>query len=177
MVGLTMSLYAEGLWPVLDEAVGGVGRGDGAMLLALADQYAGLVDFATYFAVSCLDLAWPADPDEHLAAGAAAAEQAPRFGEALVNDYLRCALWPTPPDPLGPITAAGAPPILLVSTTGDPATPHASALAVAARMPSAVLLTREGEGHTVVFRGDPCVDGAVVPYLVSLEVPDGEPRC
>ena len=36
-----------------------------------------------------------------------------------------CAVWPAPPTrPVGPVAAAGAPPILVVGTTGDPATPY-----------------------------------------------------
>src|SRR3546814_2167746 len=76
-------------------------------MLALADQYLRLVDFSAYYAVSCLDSSWPTDPGEHLDAAGSAATRAPRFGEAIVNDYLRCAVWPTDADPLGAITAEG----------------------------------------------------------------------
>ncbi|HEX4903725.1 MAG TPA: alpha/beta hydrolase, partial [Acidimicrobiales bacterium] len=145
--------------------------------LGLADQYATLVDFSAYFAVSCLDSTWPTDPDEHLAAAEAANRTSPRFGEALVNDYLRCTLWPVDPDPLGAITAAGSGPLLLVSTTGDPATPHEGALVVGERLDDASLLTHEGDGHTVVFQGDACVDDVVVRYLVAGELPAEGATC
>ena len=176
-VGMAMALYSEALWPTLDAAVAGVLEGDGAALLGLADQYVTLVDFSAYFAVSCLDSTWPDDPDQHLAAAESATATSPRFGEALVNDYLRCTLWPVDPDPLGPISAAGAGPVLLVSTTGDPATPHAGALAVAERLADARLLEREGEGHTVAFQGDACVDEIVLRYLVDGEAPASRTRC
>jgi len=177
VVGTALTLYAESLWPSLDAAVAAALEGDGAPLLALADRYVELVEVAGYYAVSCLDSDWPDDPDEHLRAAEAAGEASPRFGEALVNDYLRCGPWPVEPEPLGPITAQGAPPLLLVSTTGDPATPHAGAVAVAGRLASATLLTREGDGHTIALQGDACVDAAVLRYLVSLELPAGGARC
>src|SRR3546814_614616 len=109
-------------------------------MLALADQYLRLVDFSAYYAVSCLDSSWPTDPGEHLDAAGSAATRAPRFGEAIVNDYLRCAVWPTDADPLGAITAEGTPPILVVSTTGDPATPYENGVTVADRLAAGVLL-------------------------------------
>lgn len=175
--GMAVTLYSESLWPSLDEAVRAALDGDGAPLLALADRFVELVEFDAYFAVSCLDFAWPGDPQRHLAAAEAAADTSPRFGEALVNDYLQCAGWPVEPEPLGPIEAPGAPPILLVSTTGDPATPHAGAVAVAERLASGTLLTHEGDGHTIALQGDGCVDGVVIPYLVSLEAPAAGARC
>lgn len=177
VIGTAMAMYDEGLWPLLDAAIAAVGRGEGDGLLALADRYAALVEFAAFFSVTCLDRAWPDDPDELLAAGDAAAGASPRFGEALVNDHLRCVLWPATAEPIGPVVAAGAPPLLLVSTTGDPATPHAGAEVVADRLASGVLLVKEGDGHTAALRGDPCVDPVVLAYLTDLVVPAAGTRC
>jgi pimeloyl-ACP methyl ester carboxylesterase len=176
-IGLTMPLYHVRLWPALDAAVGNALAGDGRGMLALADQYLRLVDFSAYFAVSCLDNSWPSDPGEHLDAASSAATRSPHFGEAIVNDYLRCAVWATEPDPLGPITAEGAPPILVVSTTGDPATPHENGVTVAERLATGVLLTHEGDGHTIVFDGNDCVDRLVIAYLVDRSVPAAGSRC
>lgn len=176
-IGLAMPLYNTGLWPALDAAIAGARAGDGSGLRTLASQYLRLVDFSAYFAVSCLDSAWPTDPRQHLDAAASAAARAPRFGEAIVNDYLRCAVWAADPDPLGPISAEGAPPILVVSTTGDPATPHENGVAVAERLASGVLLTHEGDGHTVVFQGSDCIDRFAVAYLVDEVVPPEGSRC
>lgn len=176
-IGLALPLYNMNLWPALDDAVVTALEGDGSAMATLAQQYLGLVDFSAYFAVSCLDSPWPDSPAEHLAAAEAAEAVAPRFGEAIVNDYLRCAVWPEEPDPLGPITAEDAPPILVVSTIGDPATPHENAVTVAARLESGVLLTHEGDGHTIVFQGNDCVDAIAVAYLVEQVLPPVGTRC
>lgn len=176
-IGLAMPLYDVRLWPTLDTAVANALAGDGRGMLALADRYLRLVDFSAYFAVSCLDNSWPSDPGEHLDAASSAATRSPHFGEAIVNDYLRCAVWPTEPDPLGPITAEGAPPILVVSTTGDPATPYENGVTVAERLATGVLLTHEGEGHTIVFEGNDCVDRLAIAYLVDGSVPADGTRC
>lgn len=176
-IGLAMPLYNTGLWPALDQAVTTALDGDGSAMLGLAQQYLRLVDFSAYYAVSCLDSTWPDTAAEHLAAAERAAAEAPRFGEAIVNDYLRCAVWPEEPDPLGPITAPGSPPILVVSTTGDPATPHQNAVDVADRLADGVLVTRDGDGHTIVFQGDACIDAITVAYLVDEVVPPAGSRC
>ena len=174
---LVYPLYNQSLWPSLDTGIADALAGDGAGMVALADSYTTLADFSIYFAVSCLDSTWPTSTDEFLSRAADAASVAPRFGEAIVNDYVRCALWPVPPDPIGGVTAEGAPPILVVSGTGDPATPYENGVTVADRLASGVLLTYEGEGHTITFQGSACVDGIAVPYLVELEVPEDGSRC
>ena len=48
---------------------------------------------------------------------------------------------------------------------------------VAEQIPGAVLLTNEGEGHTIALQGKPCVDDAVMAYLTDLEVPDDGTTC
>lgn len=176
-VALAYPLYQPSLWSALDRALADALDGDGRRMVDLADAYADLVDFSIYFAVSCLDSSWPRSPATFLERAEAAGERAPRFGEAIVNDYVRCAVWPVAAEPLGAITASGAPPIVVVSTTGDPATPYENGVRVAERLESGVLLTHEGEGHTIVFQGSACVDALVVSYLVDVVVPADGARC
>ena len=109
-LGIDLPLYQQSLWGELDRALADAIDGDGRALVALADQYLTIVEFPIYFAVSCLDTTWPRSTDEFLADAKQAAQAAPRFGESIVNDYLRCAVWPADPDPLGAISAPGTPP-------------------------------------------------------------------
>ena len=176
-LALSYPMYLESAWSRLDDALAAALDGDGRGMVALADDQLSLVALAPYYAVSCLDSAWPRDVGDHLDRAERSGAAAPRFGEAVVNDYMRCATWPAAPDPLGPVTAADAPPILVVSTTGDGVTPHATAIRVAERVVPATLLTHEGEGHTVVFRRVPCVDRIVTAYLVDRVVPPPDARC
>lgn len=176
-MGIAMALYSQSLWNVLDRALANALAGDGSRIVDLADQYVGIGDFEVYFAVNCLDFEWPSDPQEFFAAAKAAAEQAPHFGEAIVNDYVRCAGWPVEQEPLEPVTAPGTPPILVISTTGDPATPFEAGVAVAERLEQGVLVVNDGDGHTVVADGKPCIDDIVVRYLVDLEVPEDGTTC
>ena len=175
--GLVYPLYNMSLWPDLDAAVADAVDGDGTAMVHLADDYAQIVAFPIYFAVSCLDSTWPRSTDTFLADAKSAASVAPHFGEAIVNDYIRCAVWPSEPEPLGAISAPGTPPIVVVSTTGDPATPYENGVRVAHRLANGVLVTNEGEGHTVVFQGNSCIDGIVISYLVDGDVPGDGTRC
>lgn len=177
LLGVTYALYSQPLWNRLDAAVADALDGDGSGLVDLADGYIGLGAFEVYFAVNCLDFTWPADAASFLEAGKTVGEAAPHFGEAIVTDYVRCADWPVPSDPLEAVTAAGAPPILVVSTTGDPATPYEAGVTLAERLESGVLVTNEGEGHTVVADGNDCIDRIVVDYLVDDIVPDDGVTC
>ena len=72
------------------------------------------------------------------------------LGGLLGYEQLPCAFWPAKAASryTGPFTAPGAPPILVVGTTGDPATPYVWAKALARELDSGVLLTRVGDGHT-----------------------------
>jgi pimeloyl-ACP methyl ester carboxylesterase len=176
-LGLTLALYSESRWPDLAEGVAAALDGDATILVSLADDYLDIGSFPVYFAVSCLDSSWPETPEELLFAGKLAAAGSPHFGEAIVTDYVRCPLWPVEPQPLTPPTADGSPPIVVVSTTNDPATPYESGVRVAEQLPEGVLVTNEGDGHTVVAQGEECIDDAVFAYLVDLSPPPDGLRC
>ena len=175
--GLAFPLYDPMLWSDLSEAVANALDGDGSDMVDLADEYLSIASTDIYFAVGCLDSDWPDTADELLAAGKAAAVESPHFGEAIVNDYVRCAIWPAEEEPLPAVTAPGTPPIVVVSTRNDPATPYEAGVRTAERLESGVLLTYEGDGHTVVGQGVECVDDAVTSYLVDLEPPEDGTTC
>ena len=73
--------------------------------------------------------------------------------------------------------AAGAPPILVIGTTNDPATPYAQSVALADELESGVLITYNGEGHTVYGNGVACIDDTVDDYFVNDVVPSADPNC
>ena len=81
-----------------------------------------------------------------------------------------------PAEPGPTATGAGAPPILVVGTTGDPFTPLEQTKALADALESGVLLVREGEGHTAYGSND-CIDDAIDAYLIDLTVPEDGTRC
>ncbi|MCU1370075.1 MAG: Alpha/beta hydrolase family protein [Ilumatobacteraceae bacterium] len=178
-LALSAGLYNQQFWSQISSSLRNAQDGDGSGLVALADQYLTGASFEGYFAVGCLDDTWPTDPDEVLDASVRAEEEIPNFGGPIVSDYVRCAMWPASSKPLKPVpaTTKGLPPILVVSTTKDPATPYENGVAVAKQIPGAVLVTNEGEGHTVVNSGKPCIDDLVREYLVDLTIPSDGTTC
>jgi len=182
--GVLYSLYSRQSWPVLAQALALAQRGDGSILLVLADAYNERQPDGTYKnvaaannAVNCLDYVVPTDVAAYDAMVPVLEKAAPRFGQAIAYSGLTCAFWSVraAADP-GVITAEGAPPILVVGTTGDPATPYEWAVNLARELASGVLLTREGEGHTA-YGDSACIQDHVDRYLISLEVPPANTTC
>jgi hypothetical protein len=88
-----------------------------------------------------------------------------------------CAFWPVPPtsEP-HELKVEGLPPILVVSTTNDPAPPYQAGVDLARQL-GGTLVTFEGTQHTVVFQGNKCVDDIAATYLIDVEVPPADTRC
>jgi hypothetical protein len=106
-------------------------------------------------------------------------EVAPTLGRYWQFGALRCESWPfdTKPSPVS-YSAEGAPTILVIGTTGDPATPYSQAQALAGRILSdAFLLTYNGEGHTVYGQQVKCVDDVVDSFFLTGDLPETDPNC
>ena len=155
---------------------------DGRSLLTLGDrsnfrQDDGSYDQLNYSfpAVRCLD-SQDASVREVERRYARVSKAAPVLGR-LGGADLTCVLWPVasaPPPPV--IDAVGARPIVVIGTTGDPATPYEYAVDMADRLASGVLITFAGEGH-LAYDQSPCVQTLVRDYLVRDRVPPNRTRC
>jgi pimeloyl-ACP methyl ester carboxylesterase len=183
--GIAEPLYSELEWPLLTAALAAAFDGDGTALLASADQYnqRSADGYASNLqqansAINCLDAQITHEPDSTLTEDDFLAASA-LFG-AIVYGYAEvgCDAWPIEPTVEGPdYTAAGAGPILVVGTTGDPATPIESARKLADLLESGVLLIRDGEGHTAYFSGNTCITEAINAYLIDGTVPEDGTEC
>ena len=182
--GVASALYSRSLWPDLKTGLAGAFAGDGSVLLQLADlllernpdgTYSNLVDADT--AISCLDRPFPRSLASWQAAARQATQAAPLFGAPIVWGNLACAYWPVPSYPLPAIRAAGAPPILVVGTLRDPATPYRWAQALSRELSSGVLLGWNGDGHTAYGEGSTCVDTIVNDYFIGLKTPRSGTVC
>jgi len=184
-IGYPLYLRADVGYPALTEALTAALAGDGSPLLTLADLYLhrdeegyqGNLNEA-FYAVSCLDR-----PDTFTVAEVQQAEDrfadvSPVFGPYLAWSGLPCTIWPVEATAApGPLTAEGAAPILVVGTTGDPATPYEWAVSLADQLASGVLLTYEGFVHTAYRKNNDCVDDAVDRYLIEGEPPEDALVC
>lgn len=172
-----ITLYDEDLWPIYTSGLSDALSGDFSTLEDLSDTFTQVVPFGVYAGVECTDGPRPADRAAWAAFTAATTALAPRFGPAVANELLTCAWWPVPAGPpRGPVTAAGARPILVVGNTNDPATPLANAQAVAGHLEAASLVVADIDGHTA-YSSSPCVRSLVSRYLLADELPPDGTRC
>ncbi|MFI6173548.1 alpha/beta hydrolase [Nocardia sp. NPDC051052] len=82
-----------------------------------------------------------------------------------------CSGWPiAPQNPAHRPQIVDGPPVLIMNSLHDPATPHEWALGVAKNTPRATLLTYQGWGHGVYDRSA-CTTTAADQYLINLTVP------
>ena len=175
-LGVLGGLYSKASgWPAIANALVAAERGDGAPMLALSDAYLdrgpkGYKNITEALsAVVCLDRQWPREIEPYTALADRVRKDAPRFGPLIALSGTICADWPVPP--VGApkrVTAPGSPPVVVVGTTGDPATPYAWSVALAEQLEKGVLVTYEGDGHTVYRTGaSACVRKAVDAYLIN----------
>ena len=88
-----------------------------------------------------------------------------------------CAFWPVPNtgQPHLP-QVSGLPPVLVISTTKDPATPYEAGVSLAKALGGG-LLTFEGTQHTAFLQDNRCVNDAGAAYLLELRLPAAGTRC
>jgi hypothetical protein len=168
--------YDQATWPRLWAAVDRGLAGDLSGVALLARSFTGLVDYAPFAIVSCLDGPHPRGYAAWQDGAANGRARSSRFGEVLANELLPCAFWPTATLTPMLVDAAGAPPILVVGSTGDAATPYETAVAVADSLESGALLTVDLAGHVAIDDSE-CADAVITRYLVDLAVPAPGTRC
>jgi pimeloyl-ACP methyl ester carboxylesterase len=184
MVGIIFPLYGQqNSWDALRQGlVAAVQHGDGGILLHLADAYLGRSEDGRYDqdisanpAIRCLD-SQKVSVSKELKEDAKKVKRAPTFGKFWGSDLI-CPLWPVAPAPKRPkITARGAEPILVIGTTGDPATPVEYAVSMARQLDSGVLITFRGYGH-IAYSQSACVQRIVQDYLINNAVPRNGTTC
>jgi pimeloyl-ACP methyl ester carboxylesterase len=187
LVGTILPLYSPTLWPSLTQGLSELRDGRGDKMLRLADFYMkrdpnGHYDNSTdvRVAVNCVDEPPVTDRAKVIDEDRRVREAAPfmSYGEFTGSAPLgTCAMWPVPPTTKPhQISVDGLPPILVVSTTNDPATPYQAGVDLAKQLGGS-LLTYQGTQHTVVFQGNTCVDDIAAKYLVDIAVPPPGAKC
>jgi pimeloyl-ACP methyl ester carboxylesterase len=191
VTGIAAALYNQQTWSVLRSGLASAtrpGSPDGHLLLTLRDLLVGRQLDGTWNhsteanqAISCADQSERAtsmfgDP----ARIGAWAKDLPVFGAFGAAGLPGCYRWPKAIQPLHELTGAdlaGAPGVVIVNSSHDPATPYANAEKAHALMPASRLVTWEGDDHTSFGSGHDCIDDAVVPYLVDGRLPRAGIRC
>ncbi|HLL32559.1 MAG TPA: alpha/beta fold hydrolase [Streptomyces sp.] len=179
--GIAQALYSQEFWDYLTEGLDQAYDGNGQILMLLSDtmngrspngEYSNLA--AANAAINCADDKPRYDVayvERRLPEFRAAS---PLFGEYLAWGMLGCTDWPVPGAADHPeVSAPGAPPILVIGNTGDPATPYEGARRMARALGRGVgvELTYRGQGHGAYDSKNKCVQDAVHGYLLDGKVP------
>ena len=177
--GTGQALYSTSYWEYLGTALAGAQRGDGSLLLQLSDiyldrsdkGYANTIDANN--AVNCLDKPWPKGSAPYAQLAEKVKAFAPRYGPGIAWSGETCAEWPIPATGRPhAVSGKGSPPILVIGTTRDPATPYVWAQGLAQQLDKGVLLTHVGDGHTAYRASAPaCIVNPVDTYLLTGRAP------
>jgi len=188
-LAIAIPLYQENSSDLLDTLFTSVMKGDPKFAFQLLDSYYSRNANGTYsdnsteanIAIDCLDYPQDFSPATLSKQAAEVTAVAPILAPSFAYS-IGCWDWPfKPTGKPSVITADGAPPILVVGTTRDPATPYSLAQAVAKQLSSGHLVTYDGDGHTAYNKGtsagNKCVNSAVDNYFVKGTVPAKDPHC
>jgi pimeloyl-ACP methyl ester carboxylesterase len=181
--GVVAALYAQDRWPLLARALDGLRRNRATEIFVLADSYAerdAQGQYSNLFdanaTVNCTDDDKTPTVEKIRQLQGDWRQKYPLFGGNLAILSLVCAQWPGKHDPYPTAAATGAPPIVVVGTTGDPATPYEQTAKLAQMLGVGTVLTWQGEGHTA-YPQTRCVTDAVNQYLIDLKVPAAGLTC
>jgi pimeloyl-ACP methyl ester carboxylesterase len=186
MTGSIQALYTPQLWDPLRRGLVELSEGQGRILMLLADIYEGRQQDGTYqftldafTAIGCVDDKPVTDPNVVLEADKRSRAAAPFRDDGHGPNPARdpCAFWPVPntSEPHMP-HVVGLPQIMVISVTGDPATPYQAGVNLAKAL-NGRLLTVQGNQHTVALQGTQCVDNIVTKYFTDLALPPDGAHC
>jgi hypothetical protein len=180
--GVAEALYTELRWPQLEQALADAQNGDGSGLMELYDGYFFRTSDGTYDnkleafqTIFCMDTPERPTVAEEDANAAQYRAVAPRMSPGTTGSYT-CTFYPSPDDPVIKVTGAGAGPIVVVGTTGDPATPLAGSQKMAEALEQGAFVTVVGNNHTG-YGTNRCSVQTIDDYLIDLKVPDPGTRC
>jgi pimeloyl-ACP methyl ester carboxylesterase len=185
VLGTASALYDSGDgWTMLKSALREARAGYGDTYLELADIYTGRASDGSYpnnefesgAIIGCLDFAESRDLATMKKDAALVAEASPIFGPYLGYGGLTCRNLPAVhPTEVGVVKTSA--PIIIIGTTGDPATPYAWAKGLHRVLTNSQLMTFVGDGHTGQGRGNACIDSAIDAYFLKGTLPKADLTC
>lgn len=179
--GIAAGVVDPANWKRLGAALVTARHGDAAGLLALADEFdqrdpqSGKYEsnwFDGQIVIGCNDSSQRVTDALVASAAAAWSVKYPLFGNAAAAQLYRCYDWPASGHPVPGVTAAAAPPILVIGTVHSSTAPYAAAGQFAREVGSGVLLTWNGDGQTAYPRTK-CVSEIVNEYLITATAATG----
>jgi pimeloyl-ACP methyl ester carboxylesterase len=175
VLGTASALYDSATgWPDLRTAIAEAKIGEGGTFLKLADEYIGRLEDGSYQSnefdsaaiIDCLDFKDKRSIEDMKKDVQEFNKLAPLFGPYLAHSGLGCKYFAVPKTTQIQATRT-ANRIVIIGTTGDPATPYQWAQGLNKILTNSVLISLTGEGHTGQGQGNTCVDLNVDRYLIS----------
>jgi hypothetical protein len=165
-------------WPKLRKAINEAQNGYGDIFLELADEYTGRQPDGSYpnnefdsgAVIDCLDVNEPRKIAQIKRDAETFTERAPLFGPYLAYGGLTCKYFGQAQE----VTVAPTKtinPIVVIGTTGDPATPYEWAQGLNKLLINSVLVSLTGEGHTGQGQGNACIDDQIDDFYLTGNVP------
>jgi hypothetical protein len=179
VLGTASAMYDNATgWPKLRKAITEAQKGFGDGFLKLADEYTGRQNDGSYpnnefdsgAVIDCLDVDELRTVTQIKRDAKSFEEQAPLFGPYLAYGGLTCKYFGQSQE----VTVAPTKtinPIVVIGTSGDPATPYAWAQGLNKLLINSVLVSLTGEGHTGQGQGNACVDDQIDDFYLTGKVP------
>ena len=173
--GVQLGLADRPQWTALADAIGRARTGDGTALLAvvrpwLEDSKERPTRLDVNLVTGCNDTRDRLSLEPMNRAASEWRDRFPLFGGLMAQKLVLCGPWPVASNPPEPPTARGAPPIMVVSTSGDPITPELGTQRAARQLTSAVTISWAGSGHGALTSSD-CATSAATAFLLDGKVP------
>jgi pimeloyl-ACP methyl ester carboxylesterase len=179
VLGTASAMYDSATgWPKLRKAISQAQNGFGDRFLELADEYTGRQSDGSYpnnefdsgAVIDCLDVDEPRTVAQIKRDAGEFAQQAPLFGPYLAYGGLTCKYFGQSQEETIALTKTTNP-IVVIGTTGDPATPYEWAQGLNKLLINSELISLTGEGHTGQGQGNPCVDDQIDDFYLTGKVP------
>ena len=179
VLGTASAMYdSQTGWPQLRRAIAGAQKGYGDTFLKLADEYTGRQSDGSYpnnefdsgAVIDCLDFNEPRSVDQIRSDAKAFAAKAPLFGPYLAYGGVTCKFFNQGTEvTIEPMTTSN--PVIVIGTTGDPATPYEWAQGLSRLLTNSRLISLTGEGHTGQGQGNACIDDQIDDFYLKGKAP------
>jgi pimeloyl-ACP methyl ester carboxylesterase len=167
----TAGAYSTSLWPSLAQAFSDyVLKADTTGLVALYHSESEVDakeenSYAVYLGIQCRDAVWPRTWDRWHADTEKVNATAPFMAWPNAVYNAPCAFWPERGGKPVQVGTGEVPPVLLLQSEHDAATPQEGAVHMRRLFPTARLISQGGGDHGVSLAGNACADRYLAAYL------------
>ncbi|CAN2169750.1 MhpC Predicted hydrolases or acyltransferases (alpha/beta hydrolase superfamily) [Candidatus Nanopelagicaceae bacterium] len=179
VLGTASAMYdSQTGWPQLRKAIAEAQKGYGDRFLKLADEYTGRQNNGSYpnnefdsgAVIDCLDFNEPRSVGQIRTDAKIYATKAPLFGPYLAYGGVTCKFFNQDSEvTIEPTTTAN--PVIVIGTTGDPATPYEWSQGLSKLLTNSRLISLTGEGHTGQGQGNACIDNQIDDFYLTGKAP------